>query len=82
MCSKRKEDLSRNKEQNDQFGSWMKADTRKKEWVGSKVSNLRKKMREQEGNTIGYIQWRSHKKLGGGAASLCVGVRTEGATGG
>lgn len=51
-----KEDLSRNKVQNDQFGSWMKVDARKKGWVGSKVTNVRNEMREQEGNTIGYIR--------------------------
>lgn len=49
LCSQRKEDLSQNKVQRDQFRSWLKADARKKEWVGSKVNNARKETRMQDG---------------------------------
>lgn len=64
MCSQRKEELSQNKVQMDQFGSWLKADARKKEWVGSKINNARKETTVQEGTTIGSIKEFEGKKGG------------------
>lgn len=46
LCIKKKKDMNQNCVMNDQYGYWLRAGSRKSDWIGSKKKGIGKEIKD------------------------------------